>query len=277
MSKVITLTTDFGRTDSYVAQMKGVIISLYPQATIVDLTHEIPACDILAAARFLQEAAPMYPAGTIHVAVVDPGVGGQRRRLITEVYLESELEKSAKPQLLVGPDNGIFSLIAPRTARRKVWQITRLQHLPSFQSGETFEGRNIFAPVAALLAAGHEPSEFGSHLESSSSAVAPMEIENFSPPISMDGIVKGQIVYFDHFGNAATNISKSHLGRGKIIVNLPRKSLTLELRRNFEEFEIQSPGCIINSQGFLEIVANRANAREILGLKLGDSTHVTIG
>src|SRR6187402_855322 len=107
MPPIITLTTDFGTTDSYVAQMKGVILSLCPQATIVDLTHDIPPCDIATAARFLKESVPLYPPGSIHAAVVDPGVGSRRRRLLIEAEVQGEPDLAPKQVFLVGPDNGI--------------------------------------------------------------------------------------------------------------------------------------------------------------------------
>ncbi len=275
MSIIITLTTDFGTSDSYVAQMKGIILSLAPEASLIDITHEIPPCDIQTAARILKESVPLYPEGSIHVAVVDPGVGSRRKRLIIEAQVEAEFEHAPKRVFLIGPDNGLFSAVAPERARKRIWEINKLAGVPKFRTGETFDGRNIFAPVAAQLAAGKGPDEFGTEIESAAARM--VETDALSQPISMDGIIKGQIVYFDHFGNAATNISRSQLGAGKVIVSLPRRSVTLELRQHFEQFEANAPGCIINSQGFLEIVANRASVKELLGLKLGDIAQVTFG
>jgi len=277
MSNVITLTTDFGIADSFVAQMKGVIVSLFPEANIIDITHEIPPCDIGTAARLLKEAIPLYPPNSIHVGVVDPGVGGKRKRLIIEAQVRADYEGASKRVWLVGPDNGLFSLVAPRSSMLRVWEIENMSLLPRFGTGTTFEGRNIFAPVAALLAAGRKPEEFGTELGGSGSSKAVVEFESGLQPISMDGIIKGQIIYFDHFGNASTNITKGHLGAGKVLVSLPKKSLTLELRQRFEEFEPARAGCIINSQGYLEIVMNQASAKECLGLELGDLTQVTFG
>ncbi len=276
MSTVITLTTDFGLSDSFVAQMKGVMLSLSPEAQIVDITHNIPPCNIATAARILQEAVPLFPPNSIHVAVVDPGVGGNRKRLLVEAQVRAGHEEATKRVWLVGPDNGIFSLVAPRSSILRAWEIDNLSLLPTFESGATFDGRNIFAPVAGLLSAGRKPEEFGTELAQGRSR-AIVEFEAGLQPISMDGMIKGQIVHFDHFGNAATNISKSHLGVGKVIVSLPKMSLTLELRQNFEEFEKSKPGCIINSQGYLEIVMNKASAKETLGLEVGDPTQVTFG
>ena len=274
MSKVVTLLTDFGLSDSYVAQMKGCILSLCPSASIVDLSHEIPACDIHKAARFLQESCAFFPAETIHLAVVDPGVGGLRRRLILAGSIPAEHEKGLKRQWFVGPDNGIFSFVLPKERRRHVWEISRFEQLPNYPNGQTFEGRNIFAPVAALLAEGIAPEKFGAELPLPTSLI---ELENYPPPISIDGILKGQIVQIDRFGNAATNLGRQHLSTGRNILSLPRKSLRLELRNNFEAFPPQTAGCIINSQGFLEIVANRTSAHELLELKLGESVHLTFG
>jgi len=269
---IITLTTDYGLSDSYVAQIKGVILGLSPLSRLIDITHEVPPCDIAAAARILKETVPLFPEATVHLAVVDPGVGGKRKRLIIEAKLQAEFDKTPKTVYLVGPDNGLFSAVAPAEARARAWEITGSAKLPRFQSGETFEGRNIFGPVAGLLALGESPTAFGPEIDAKSGLV---DLSLTAAATNVDGVIKGQIVYFDHFGNASTNISRPPLGVGKVLLRLAESSLTLELRRSFEEFEVNQPGCIVNSQGFLEIVVNRGSAREELGLEIGDPTDVS--
>ncbi|MFN8390425.1 MAG: SAM-dependent chlorinase/fluorinase [Bdellovibrionota bacterium] len=269
---VITLTTDFGLSDSYVAQMKGVMLSIAPESSLIDLTHSIAPCDIASAARVLAESAGYYPDGTIHLAVVDPGVGGARRRIIIQAAVRTEIDVRPKRAYFVGPDNGIFALAAPALARERVWEIQNHHRLPRFESGRTFDGRNVFAPVAAMLSNGVPASELGSEI-----ATPLVEAEIHAQPIKVDGILKGHVVYFDHFGNAATNITKSQLGAGKVIVSLPKQSLTLDLRQSFEDFRTGEPGCIINSQGCVEIVANQQSARKLLALDAGDPVHITIG
>ncbi len=148
--RIITLTTDFGTTDPFVGVMKGVIAGRAPETRLIDLTHGIPPQDVLAGALVLRHAAPYFPAGTIHLAVVDPGVGTARRPLCVETA----------DALFVGPDNGLLSLAAPRDRLLHIVHLAEERFFLSPPSA-TFHGRDVFAPVAAALAAGAAPTELG--------------------------------------------------------------------------------------------------------------------
>jgi len=207
--KVITLITDFGMNDSFVAQMKGVLLTINPACTIIDITHEIDPFNIKKAALSLGFAYRYFPAGSIHVAVVDPGVGSVRKGIIV----------SADGHYFIGPDNGIFSYIYHNCGNGfKVYHLNNdmAYELPqavylSNDKGNTFHGRDVFAPVAARLSIGQDIDKFGSLIG---------DFVQFSipKPKIIDGVFNGEILYIDHptseykrFGNAITNINKDIL------------------------------------------------------------------
>src|SRR5215510_5544937 len=185
---LVTLTTDFGTADGYVGAMKGAILRLAPGTRIVDISHDVPPQDVAAAAFVLFQSANQFPPGTIHVAVVDPGVGGRRREVILD-------EAGYR---FVGPDNGIFSLVCPHV--RTAFHITA----PTFRApvvSATFHGRDIFAPAAARLAAGAAPAEAGPRV--------PLEGSLGGRPLLMSHggrQVTGHVVHVDRFGNLITDI-----------------------------------------------------------------------
>lgn len=192
MAAIITLTTDFGTIDGFVGAMKGVILSRAPDALIIDITHDIPAQSIRYGARALKEAASEFPSGTIHVAVVDPGVGSARRPLLLR----------STDQLFVGPDNGVLSLAA-RAADRG-WILDRPK-LHRAQVSKTFHGRDIFASVAGHLAAGLDPEDCGSPAESWLRLTEP-------EPLQRPTEIIGKVVHVDRFGNLITNIANRLVG-----------------------------------------------------------------
>jgi S-adenosylmethionine hydrolase len=255
---IITLLTDFGARDYFVGAMKGVILSLNPDATIVDITHEIPPRDIQAAAFNLLACYKDFPAGTIHVAVVDPGVGSGRRALLVE----------CANQFFVGPDNGLFSWITEREGNFSAWQITNEELFRSPVSS-TFHGRDVFAPVAAALSTGVAPAEVGPPLENIVT-LAPL-----SPRMRADAI-EGSVIHIDRFGNCITNFTAEHVNEeriaagAKLIVN--DKEVT-----SFRKFFADESGpknelfMLVGSAGFVEIAAQNASAAEILPAKRGDS------
>ncbi len=183
---VVTLTTDFGSSDAYVGAMKGVVLSLAPGTMLVDICHDIPAQDTRAGALVLADAARYFPAGCIHVAVVDPGVGSERAGIVV----------AAGGQLFVGPDNGVLSLAAPLP--RRVFRIAG-EHLRSAEVSPTFHGRDIFAVTAGRLAA-------GSAVEESGPAKDDM-IEVALPPSPLTDDCTGEILRVDHFGNLITSLA----------------------------------------------------------------------
>ena len=194
MAAIVTLTTDFGAQDAFVGTMKGVILSRCPAAQLVDLTHEIPPQAIRTGALRLASAAPYFPAGTVHLVVVDPGVGGPRRPIAIE----------AGDQRFVGPDNGVLSLAAPST--RPGWrtvELTSQEHRLSPVSN-TFHGRDIFAPAAAHLAGGGTLDDLGPRISSIVELALPL-------PERTGSLVRGVVLDIDRFGNLITNIHSADL------------------------------------------------------------------
>ena len=256
---LITLTTDFGYADPFVGIMKGVICGINPEARIVDLSHGIPAQDIMAAALVLRQSAQYFPRGTIHVVVVDPGVGSARWPLLVE------LEGS----YFIGPDNGVLSLVmeAKRPAR-----IVHLSN-PSYQlrpTSATFHGRDIFAPTAAYLSRGIAPEAFGETTDDFAKLIWPTVLKT-------ETAIRGEIVYIDGFGNLFTNIGANDLK------GLPRHELQITLRAlsilglaaNYAAVEPDKYVALINSWGLLEIAIYKGSAQQGSGAIIGDKVQVT--
>ncbi len=252
---VITLTTDFGLADHYVGTMKGVLVSRCPGAQLVDITHDVPAFSIWAGAYAIDQSAPYFPHGTVHLVVIDPGVGTDRRPLVVE----------ALEQRFVGPDNGVFSLILERDPNARIYEITNDDLLLPSPSA-TFHGRDIFAPVAAALASG----------STSPSAVGPLitnveRLADTQPVQQSDGLWHGKILSIDHFGNVITNLSAHRF----LPILTPRFSLQLRKREiftlgnTFGEMEDGELFVYAGSSGYLEIGASRDKAAEIIGVEPG--------
>jgi S-adenosyl-L-methionine hydrolase (adenosine-forming) len=250
---LITLLTDFGTRDAYVASMKGVILGLNPQAVLVDLTHEIPPQDIRAGALNLAAAAPYFPPDTIHLAVVDPGVGASRRALAAR----------CRGQLWVGPDNGLFSLVFNQAAP----VIVSLENPRYFnpQVSATFHGRDIFAPVAAHLSLGVDLSRFGPKLTDPISLNLPAP--HFTPEA-----VAGEIIYVDRFGNLISNIPAADLLDWLAARDLSLTLGSVALRGLARTYRDAAPGeflALVGSHGFLEIACAEASAARRLNAGLG--------
>jgi len=265
MSAIITLTTDYGVKDAFTASMKGVILKINPQAQLVDITNEIGPQDIWEAAYTLRSAYSHFPKGTVHLAVVDPGVGSGRRPII--VVTESFY--------FVGPDNGLFTLIYQEAERIRVHHITSAHYyLPN--PGPTFHGRDIFAPVAGWLAKGIPSGNFGDEITDYVKMNIPV------PKISQNSI-EGHVVHIDRFGNIITNIIykdiQSLFPEG---VDLAASSVgfagkTIKGLKNFyAEAAPGEPGAIINSSGALEIFMYKQNARTALSIKRGEAVRFMV-
>lgn len=258
---LITLTTDFGTTDPFVGIMKGVIGGRAPAATVIDLTHGVPPQAVLAGALVLRHAAPYFPAGTIHVAVVDPGVGTARRPLCVETARA----------LFVGPDNGVLSLAAPAGDARRIVHLTNEAFLLSPRSG-TFHGRDVFAPAAAALAMGTPPSTLGVEVPT----MEQLEV----PPVTREGDrLQGQVIYVDHFGNLCTNISQTALAA------FPGRELSITLgttrlrgvAASYAGVAAGEPVAVVNSWGLVEIGVRDGSAHGRLGAAVGDAVVVRAG
>ena len=240
---MITLLTDFGTADYFVGAVKGAILSVNPKAVIADITHEIPPQDIEAGAFTLLACYNTFPAGTIHVAVVDPGVGSERRPIVV----------SANEQFFVGPDNGIFSYICDREASHRTFHITAEKYFRPSPS-TTFHGRDIFAPIAAALSKGLKPEKLGREIDDEV-RLDPLDLVT-------------QIIHIDRFGNCITNITRDQLKPGaRLLIN----GKTIRDVRNFyREDSSSKPFAIWGSAGFLEISVNGGSAAKTLHIKRGD-------
>ena len=256
---LITLTTDFGYHDAFVGIMKGVIFAINPQAQVIDLSHGIPAQDIVAGALMLRHAIGYFPRGTIHVAVVDPGVGTPRRPLLIE----------SDGSYFIGPDNGIFSLtLAGKTPIRIIEISNQTYRLGS--SSATFHGRDIFAPAAAHLSLGAEPHSFGTAVESMVELALPRLTRS-------ERQIDGAIIYIDGYGNLFTNVNEHDL-TGLPVDRLVVKSGPLRVAGLDASYAAARPGeyvILVNSWGMLELALCNGSARAVTGLKVGDKVTLT--
>lgn len=257
---LITLTTDFGYQDPFVGIMKGVITAINPQAQVIDLSHGVSAQNVVAGALILQHSVRYFAAGTIHVVVVDPGVGGARKPILIE----------HSGNYFVGPDNGVLSLALENKPPECIIELTNANfHLK--QTSKTFHGRDIFAPVAAHLAFGVPPTEFGKPLD---------QLESLSMPqiVRGENRLDGEIIYSDSFGNLFTNIRENDL------TGLPRERLQLRLAgvplgglvTTYAGVGAGEFACLFNSWGLLEIAINMGNVMQRTGAKIGDKVTVTV-
>lgn len=259
---IVTLTTDFGTADYFVAAMKGVILSRNPIANIVDITHEIPPHDIEAGAFILLTACVSFPPGTIHVAVVDPGVGSTRRPI---VILAGE-------QFFVGPDNGLFSYVCDRLPPLRIFHVTNSKYFREPVS-PTFNGRDIFAPVAAALSIGVETSELGDEITDY------VRLKNLEARTTRNGQINGRVIHIDRFGNCVTNITRDDLNdeRIKAGATLRVKGKTIKSFRNYFSEKSDNREKLFGvwgSAGFLEIAATNQSAAKLLKAQRGDSVIV---
>jgi S-adenosyl-L-methionine hydrolase (adenosine-forming) len=255
MGQLITLTTDFGTRDSYVAELKGVLLSEGPpDLRIVDLSHQLPPFDVHAAALFVRAALPRFPAGTIHLAVVDPGVGSARRALIV----------SLRGMTLVGPDNSLFGYLFDGS--EQVYAIDPAR-LGERRIASTFHGRDLFAPVAARLANGEAPDTFGARVDSYEHMAFPM--------VEMSGdVLHGRVIHIDRYGNLITNVSEATL-RGFLgdaphtaAISLGEHGATALV----EHYAQGKPGelvALIGSSGLVELAAREDSAARMLGAEVG--------
>lgn len=256
---MITLTSDFGLKDPYVGEMKGVILSINPNANIIDITHGVEKFNIRMGAFMLASAAPYFPKGTVHLAVVDPGVGTERRAILIQT----------KQGFFVGPDNGLLILAAQNQGIEHIHQLNNPKFmLPNVSS--TFQGRDVFAPVAAHLDKGVKPPEFGPEIKD---AVTP----EFASVKRRNGSLIGEVLNVDGFGNVITNISQKEMAQAKTVnVKLQHLSLKLAFGKTYAQAKSQEPIALIGSHGFLEIALNQGSAAEKFHAKTGDKIKATL-
>jgi S-adenosyl-L-methionine hydrolase (adenosine-forming) len=263
--RIVTLTTDFGVTDHFVGSMKGVISNINPAAQMVDICNSVNSYDLLDGALTIAQAYHYFPANTIHLVVVDPGVGTARRPIVI----------NTGKYLFVAPDNGVMSLIYEREERCIVRHITA-EHYFLQPVSNTFHGRDIFAAVAGYLSKGVEPQKFGDEVTDFVRFAAPKP-----KPVS-DKLLKGVVIKVDKFGNLVTNFTaqdvplllKENPGPFKILVG---KAEITKLRTAYAQGTPAEVFAIMGSMGYLEIATNRGSAARTTGAEKGNEVSMMLG
>lgn len=268
MNRLITLTTDFGLSDEYVGVMKGVILSHAPGARIVDLSHGIPPQDIGFAASIIYSSYRYFPKGTLHVIVVDPGVGSNRRIVLL----------SSEGQLFLAPDNGVLSMLLTKTNVDSINEVT-CDHLFLSPISRTFHGRDIFAPVAAHLANGFSPDKVGPQLGNKELTTIDL------PEVLIDqkrGKLTGSVVSVDHFGNLTTNIHRDEYNHlvgtdfeGSVTVSIKGQVID-GLQTAYSAVSREAPLAIFGSRDYLEIAVNKGNAARYFNASPGDQVTLSL-
>ena len=258
--KIIALLTDYGNKDFYVGAMKGVIYSIYPEAIVVDITHQVTPYDIREGALILFRTEKEFPTGTIFVAVIDPGVGTSRKPIVL-LTLDGKY--------FVGPDNGIFNFVLQEAGVQKIYQIENPKWMRQAGVSKTFHGRDIFVPVAAHLAAGWPVEEVGPEIKDY------LLLSSF-PAVRDGNRIKGEVTAIDHFGNVSLNIpvrlfKELDLKRGaELVVHLKEKKVRMKWVTTYGDLPEGKGMLLISSTGFLEIAVNRERAAGKYDIEIGD-------
>lgn len=253
---LVTLTSDFGLDDAYVGVMKGVILKICPRVRLIDLTHSIPQGDILKASLVLRSAVNYFPSGTIHLVVVDPGVGGER----LPVAIHS------RDMFFIGPNNGLFWFLRDEDPPPRAVKLEKYDYfLP--ETSNTFHGRDIFAPVAAHIGNGIQLDAFGPRLRDL--------VELSLPRVKRidSGTYVGEVFYIDHFGNCVSNLAPNELGFDidpSWVVELEDGNV-VPVCRYYSQVPRDKPVALVGSSGHLEIAVRDGSAAEQLGLQRGVS------
>jgi len=252
---IITLTTDYGTSDHLVGTLKGVILKINPDATIVDITHAIVPCDVLDGALTIAAAYRYFPPKTIHVVIVDPGVGTERRPLLV----------SGENQYFVAPDNGVLSLVFENEQDITVRHINA-EHYFLQPVSRTFHGRDVFAPVAARLSKSWQPASMGDEIQ---------DFKRFSLPRPKvaGSQLQGLVLRVDTFGNLMTNftladVPEAMTKEGAVRMQVGGQEVS-RLVSTFDEGEPGAPAAMVGSSGFIEIVVNKGSASRALGVGRG--------
>lgn len=261
---LITLTTDFGLSDHFVGTLKGVILNIAPEAEIVDISHSVQAFDVLDGALTIAQSYSYFPSGTVHLVVVDPGVGTARRPILV----------TSERHHFVAPDNGVLSLVYGREERLHIRHVTA-EHYYLQPVSNTFHARDIFAPVAAWLAKGVDPEKFGDEISDFVRFNAP------KPKSANGNTLRGIVLKVDRFGNLVTNITPqdapmlfaSDPAPFKILVG---KHEITEIHSSYSGGTLGAVFGILGSMGYLEIASNRGSAAKIVGTGKGSEVTVSL-
>jgi S-adenosylmethionine hydrolase len=262
---IITLTTDFGLNDHFIGTMKGVILSIEPDAEIIDICHAVQAFDVLDGALTISQAYSYFPTGTVHMVIVDPGVGTARRPLLV----------TSERHHFVAPDNGVLSLVYQKEERLSARHVTG-EHYFLQPVSNTFHGRDVFSPIAAYVAKGVDPAKFGEEIKDFVRFVAP------KPKAVNENTLRGVVLKVDRFGNLITNIMPQDApmlftenpGAFKIVVG--QREIT-EIKSAYAEGAPGEVFGILGSMGYLEIAANRGAAAQLLGVGKGTDVSIVLG
>jgi hypothetical protein len=259
MRPIVALLTDFGTQDHYVGAVKGAVLTAVREATVVDIVHELPPHDVMAGAFALEAAYRAFPAGTAFLAVVDPGVGSERRSLAIE----------AGGYFFTGPDNGIFTLILAAHADARVHEITNAG-LFRHEQAPTFHARDVFGPVAARLAQGMPLEEVGPPVPD------PVRFAVALPREVREGTWEANVIHVDRFGNLTTSLTKAHLdtilasvGGDPTELVVLVEGVVLPLVRTYADIAEGEACALIGSSGRLEVAVHRGNASRVLGVMSG--------
>ncbi len=260
VSGILTLTTDFGTQDAYVAAMKGVILGINPEVRIVDITHQIAPQDIMEAAFVLRDAAPFFPDGTVHLAVVDPGVGTARKAVALR----------RGEHHFVGPDNGLFALLLDGSEPDELVVLDRPQYWRTEGMSNTFHGRDLFAPVAAYLSAGCSLCNLGT-------PASRLESLHWLRPLVDEQGIQGWVVHIDRFGNCMTNIPRSAFEayrHGREVKCYVATAILKGVQPTYAAVAPGEPLALFGSSGFLEFAVNGGNASDLLSIRKGASVNL---
>jgi S-adenosylmethionine hydrolase len=259
---IITLLTDFGSQDAYVSSMKGVILGIYPEAVIVDISHNVRKFDVRQGAFLLHQAAAYFPKGTIHMAVIDPDVGTDRRRIIIK----------GKRCLFVGPDNGVLSLAVQREGFVKGVEIREKRFmLPNLST--TFDGRDVFAPASAHLACGVVLEEFGP-------VISRLVTPSFARATRIKNTLVGEVLHVDRFGNIITNIQSGLLSSFNVVegevfqVKVAKDCARMTFSRTYGNVPVGTPVMVVGSGDFVEISVNRGDASDLFKAAVGSQIEI---
>lgn len=258
---IITLLTDFGTRDAFVASLKGVILSIHPKTTIIDISHEIRPGNIREAAYVLRSACRHFPKHAIHVAVVDPGVGTSRRPILA----------TNRNGRFLAPDNGLLSYILHDNPSSVIYNLTVRKYRLQRRS-VTFDGRDLFAPAAAWISKGLSVGKLGRRISD------PIRFPVPEPEVLTDKGIQGQVMHMDRFGNIITNITPDHLERWIKRDKIPEITVGARTIKGLKDFYAQSTAgelsAIFNSDGYLEIYLNKGNALSLLSTSDGDPVEI---
>ena len=252
---IITLLTDFGTTDYFVGAMKGAILAVNSQATIIDITHEIEPHSVRSAAFTLFAACQTFPENTIHVAVVDPGVGSNRRAILAV----------CDGSFFIAPDNGLLEFVFQNTSDLRVFHLSNDKHFRRPVS-QTFHGRDVFAPVAGALSNGVSPTEFGAEINDF------VRLETKKPERTNENTIETEVLHIDRFGNCLINLTRADLPTdfaNNLRLEINNQTIS-KLQNYFAEAAVGEIFMIFGSANLLEIVAYQASAANLLKIKVGD-------